>query len=210
MTNLRQVLQLRMKRDGKECRCIRCREVKGRSLMDVNGGAPPTLMTRTYASSGGTEHFLSYESVDEKVVFGFARLRLSPDAGKCGSATFPALLNTALVRELHVYGQVVKVRRRRGKSDPGAEEKKESQHVGYGGRLMAKAEEIAEAHGFTRVAVIAGIGTRECVVDSPLPSSPRRCLPVLPLRSPVLTLALSLAPRALSPTQVLPQARLRS
>ena len=162
--------------------------------MEVNGGAAPTLVTRTYASSGGTEHFFSFESKDEKVVFGFARLRLSPDAGKCGDVIFPALLNTALVRELHVYGQVVKVRRRRGTK----EGKKESQHVGYGGRLMAKAEAVAEANGYARIAVIAGIGTRQCVRYSPHSSpvhSTRRCLL---FATPAGAVSHLLAPRALA------------
>ena len=36
-----------------------------------------------------------------------------------------------------------------------------SQHVGYGSQLMAKAELIALEKGYRRIAVIAGIGTRE-------------------------------------------------
>ena len=36
-----------------------------------------------------------------------------------------------------------------------------SQHVGYGSQLMAKAELIALQKGYRRIAVIAGIGTRE-------------------------------------------------
>ena len=59
-----------------------------------------------YTASGGMEYFLSFETSDEKVVFGFARLRLSEESGICGEHTFPELRNTALVRELHVYGQV--------------------------------------------------------------------------------------------------------
>lgn len=164
VTNLRQVLQRRMKTRNLECRCIRCREVKGRSLIDLNGGQPPTLLTRTYTASGGMEYFLSFETSDEKVVFGFARLRLSEESGICGEHTFPELRNTALVRELHVYGQVVAVNRqaalkKKKKKKEGG--KMASQHVGYGSQLMAKAELIALEKGYRRIAVIAGIGTRE-------------------------------------------------
>lgn len=66
---------------------------------------------------------------------------------------FPELVNTALIRELHVYGQMRAVgesKKKRG----------ESQHVGFGTRLMNRAEEISKEHGFCRAAVIAGIGTR--------------------------------------------------
>jgi len=58
------------------------------------------------------------------------------------------------VRELHVYGQLVATddkRKARGK---------DSQHRGFGRRLMGEAERLAAWRGYDSVAVIAGIGTR--------------------------------------------------
>ena len=59
---------------------------------------------------------------------------------------------TSMVRELHVYGSVVPIHSR----DP-----KKFQHQGYGTLLMEEAERIAtEEHRSTKMAVIAGVGTR--------------------------------------------------
>ncbi|KAK2962129.1 putative Elongator complex protein 3 [Blattamonas nauphoetae] len=58
----------------------------------------------------------------------------------------------SIVRELHVYGQVVSIH---------ARDTRKFQHQGYGALLMAEAERIArEEHKSDRLAVIAGVGTR--------------------------------------------------
>jgi len=154
------VLQDRMVQRGRVCRCIRCREI---GLME-----PPAhseLVTRSYSASGGTEFFISVETPDHTTLLGFARLRISPatNPAHAGHATdagadvghltpFPELAGAALLRELHVYGQLV----------PTAGEKApHAQHVGLGKRLMAEAERVAAAHGAHTVAVISGVGARE-------------------------------------------------
>ena len=65
---------------------------------------------------------------------------------------YPAITPTsALIRELHVYGQTVSI----GKS-----EEDKTQHKGIGKILMAKAEEIARESGRDKMIVISGIGVR--------------------------------------------------
>jgi elongator complex protein 3 len=60
----------------------------------------------------------------------------------------------AIVRELHVYGQMLSV----GK----ASDKESSQHKGYGIRLMEEAEKITkEEFGVHKLSVISAVGTRE-------------------------------------------------
>ena len=146
--NMRQTLATHMAARGMTCPCIRCREV-GASA--ASKAALATLTERVYAASEGEEHFLSFETPDGATIFGFVRLRLSPTPG---TATFPALHRAALIRELHVYGQLVPVL-------PGATaERGAAQHVGYGRALMLRAEQIAAQHGFRDMAVIAGVGTR--------------------------------------------------
>ncbi|OQR85050.1 elongator complex protein [Achlya hypogyna] len=142
--NLRQVILKRMEQAGRMCRCIRCREVGG----DARAALKAQLMTRTYEANDGTEFFLSFETPDEATICGFCRLRLSPSAG---GGVFPELEGCALVRELHVYGQLVAVH---------DADKSKPQHGGFGTQLMQKAEEIAVAHGYTKMAVIAGVGVR--------------------------------------------------
>jgi len=61
-------------------------------------------------------------------------------------------MNTAIIRELHVYGQALKI---------GQYEKGLSQHSGFGKKLMKKAEEIAKNQGVSKIKVISGVGVRE-------------------------------------------------
>ena len=51
-----------------------------------------------------------------------------------------------------MYGQALPV----GGEQPGA-----AQHIGLGTALLEKAEEVARAAGFKRMAVIAAVGTRK-------------------------------------------------
>ena len=39
------------------------------------------LIVRKYKASGGDEYFISFESKDEKYIYGFCRLRLSKELG---------------------------------------------------------------------------------------------------------------------------------
>jgi len=81
-------------------------------------------------------------------LYGFLRLRLDMNPG---GGYIPELEGCALVREVHVYGTSMGV----GSESDG------SQHKGYGKLLMATAERVAKAAGWNKVAVIAGVGTRE-------------------------------------------------
>lgn len=139
VTNLRQKLQ----QQGVSCQCIRCREARGKkvTLDEVE------IVDRTYASSGGTEHFISFESPDRETLYSFVRLYL-PSSDK-DAQIFPE--KTAFVRELHTYGELM----------PVGTKKKAVQHIGFGKRLMRRAEEVAQKAGYKKLAVISGIGVRE-------------------------------------------------
>ncbi len=130
ITNLRQI----MKDKGVKCNCIRCREAKEQVIeLDYK------IRTIKYPSSGGTEYFISAESRDGKVLYGFCRLRIDSN-----SPVAPAI-----VRELHVYGILVSV---------GGDKK--VQHSGLGKLLMKEAEDIAVQGGTAKMAVISGVGVR--------------------------------------------------
>ena len=146
-TNLRQLIERRLHMRGKKCRCTRHREVKD------NASALKTLpeaelVRRDYVGQNALEIFLSFESCDREVLFGFLRLRLSCHPQ---GVAFPELKNAAMIRELHVYGRIVR-------SDQKSSEK--VQHIGFGKRLLAKAEEISAEMGFQKIAVISGVGVR--------------------------------------------------
>eukprot|EP01063_Lacrimia_lanifica_P015557 TRINITY_DN2226_c2_g1_i1.p1 TRINITY_DN2226_c2_g1~~TRINITY_DN2226_c2_g1_i1.p1 ORF type:complete len:690 (+),score=262.57 TRINITY_DN2226_c2_g1_i1:54-2123(+) len=174
-TNLREEILQRMGRAGTRCRCIRCREIGdiggwqvgaekhggGRRAGNRDGNIAErtkklsrqaTLKVRHYKGNRGDEYFISYEAPGE-ILCGFCRLRCSPRE-YFPEGLFPELGNAALVRELHVYGQLIAT------GDKEKEKDSDSQHVGFGTMMMAEAEHIARQHGHASVAVIAGIGTR--------------------------------------------------
>lgn len=145
--NLRQVINKRMIAKGTPCRCIRCREVRS----DVQAISKAVLTIRQYYASNGLEYFISYETPCRSTICGFVRLRISKNAGANG--LFPELANAGLIRELHVYGQMIPTISKEKRVS-------QSQHVGFGRLLMAKAQEITLSHGMSKVAVISGVGVR--------------------------------------------------
>jgi len=129
ITNLRQI----MKDRGAKCNCIRCREVKDGLIID------PKINIIVYPASNGIEYFVSADSQDGKVLYGFCRLRLDNNSK----------IAPAIIRELHVYGQLVSI----GNT-------KKVQHSGLGKKLLAKAERIAKGNELKKIAVISGVGVR--------------------------------------------------
>lgn len=163
--NLRQMLNDEIEREGKTSMDIRYREC-GRHPQYKPKDA--IFVSREYQANDSTEYFLSYESKDEKCIFGFIRLRLprkefvdsqsdnATDSDSSASTIrreFEVLTETTgLIRELHVYGNVVPV---------GHKKKNDSQHKGFGRRLLAHAEQYAKRNGCTNIVVISGIGVTE-------------------------------------------------
>ncbi len=130
------------------CKCIRCREIGFVSERKVG---VPILKRRDYEASNSKEIFLSFETADEKSLFALLRLRIPKkfEVGKFSSV----LKNSALIREVHSYGAEIKV---------GESTKDETQHRGLGKKLLETAEKIArDEFGMKKMAIIAGIGTRE-------------------------------------------------
>jgi len=175
-TNLRQIIQDKMKLNNKKCRCIRCNEVK-----DKISNRRPRLTRLDYPSSNGTEIFLSYNTCNcrlcwryilyqivyflfkflfaislswygcgkEETIYGFLRLRISDNSGKY----FPELTRKGLIRELHVYGQVITTYDRDSTGQ-------RSQHKGIGKSLLKEAERLSLHNRMDGMAVISGIGVR--------------------------------------------------
>lgn len=139
-TNLRQYVNQLAKQRHLKCRCIRCREARSFTLDII-----PQLVVREYLASNGREFFISMEAEDS--LFGFVRLRIPPR-----SLHQVITLQSALIRELHVYGSAVAI---------GTREERRVQHKGIGKQLMAKAEEIAKLQEKTKMVVISGVGVRE-------------------------------------------------
>lgn len=121
----------------------------------MNDETPETveLDVHTYEVAGGTEHFISFEDFEKDLLIGFCRLRFPNDPVR------RELESAAVVRELHVYGSQVGVGEQPAMDDGG--EVTPHQHQGYGQRLLSEAERLASEAGYSKLAVLSGIGVRE-------------------------------------------------
>lgn len=148
-SNVRQISADILAEAGKQCRCIRCREI-GHKLLKGNKPDPEavTMSVKKYDVCGGTEHFLSFDDKSIDALIGFLRLRF-PDRPHR-----PELHGSALVRELHVYGKMV----------PIGEKGEAWQHKGYGLELLRNAEAMAKGAGYDKISVISGVGARKYYV----------------------------------------------
>ncbi len=146
-SNVRQLAQNHLEQHGGRCRCIRCREV-GHNIL--KGREPEEehieLTVESYDCCGGKEHFIAFEDTVQDILIGFLRLRFP------GMPHREELKGAALGRELHVYGSMVPVGDKAGKCD--------WQHKGYGRELVACAEEISHDAGYSKLAILSGIGVK--------------------------------------------------
>jgi elongator complex protein 3 len=152
MSNLRQLVQQKLKEQGLRCRCIRCREVGHRLMADGVKPDPEKveILTTRYEASEGEEIFISAEDTENDVLIGYLRLRIPSER-----AHRPEIRGEpcSIIRELHVYGPVVPV----GKRLP-----KAWQHKGYGAILLSESERITrEEYGFRKILVISALGTKQ-------------------------------------------------
>ncbi|MEA3343528.1 MAG: tRNA uridine(34) 5-carboxymethylaminomethyl modification radical SAM/GNAT enzyme Elp3 [archaeon] len=146
--NLREMAEEFMDDAGMECRCIRCHEAG--HLCYKKGITPQKieLNIEKYTASGGTEYFITLEDKKQKNIVGFLRLRMPSRNPKRKEID----KNTALIRELKVFGTALELKKRNSDS---------FQHKGIGKRLMEEGELLAKKDGATKILVISAIGTRE-------------------------------------------------
>ncbi|MBI2630243.1 tRNA uridine(34) 5-carboxymethylaminomethyl modification radical SAM/GNAT enzyme Elp3 [Candidatus Pacearchaeota archaeon] len=148
--DLRKDVEERLKKDGNKINEIRFREI-GFNLRDAGKNEKINLeikiKKKEYFSSDGKELFLQAVNRNN-ILFGLLRLRFSTEQ------EIPELKNSALIREIHVYGKTTAIG-----------ERGEIQHTGIGKRLMKEAERIVKKEagkwGVNKIAVISGVGVRE-------------------------------------------------
>jgi len=159
ITNLRQNIQQEMNQQKLTCNCIRCREA-GRAHINIKTSKhlnkldnTVKLITRKYKVQNGTEYFLSFESKDKKILYAFCRLFLPTISPPFQEGVVPlngnGVVNIAIIRELHTYGQLTPV------GQTGS-----VQHHGLGKQLLAQAETITKQKKYAKLSVISGIGVR--------------------------------------------------
>lgn len=133
-SDIRELVHERMREEGKECRCIRCREAGFKKAYPYGR---IELNQIEYKAAGVREFFLSYEDVENDIIFGYLRLRLTEEP---------------IIRELKVVGESLPI----GKKSNTA-----YQHKGYGRKLVEEAERTAQEEGCDTIRVICGPGVRE-------------------------------------------------
>lgn len=131
ITNLRQI----MKDKGVLCKCIRCREAKDKIINNKS----IKLNILKYKASDADEYFISFDDLNNGALYAFCRLRID----------FNSPIAEAIIRELHVYGQLVPKGSISG-----------VQHSGLGKKLVFEAEKIAKENNVNKIAIISGVGVR--------------------------------------------------
>jgi elongator complex protein 3 len=186
--NLRQLVTEELNKQGLKCKCIRCREIGLSNSNKEYTQEEIKLFRIDYFSSEGKEIFLSYETKDNKIIFGFLRLRLmskpqrkeisedqytdnnndNKNNKNNGNSTDERKWISAIIRELHVYGPLVKIGYgldKNLKENNDDHIKKNGfiyQHKGLGQSLLREAERICrDEYNLKKLSVISAIGTRE-------------------------------------------------
>ena len=129
------------------CLDTRSREVRNRTEKKKSDFL--NLVLRWYKSSAGQECFISFE--DELwYLYGFTRLLLPND----DSVAWIEWLEkwTAIIRELHVYGELQKIWEKSGKW---------TQHTWLWKRLLSFAEKLSKTFGYNQFSVISWVWVRE-------------------------------------------------
>ncbi|MCE7987688.1 MAG: tRNA uridine(34) 5-carboxymethylaminomethyl modification radical SAM/GNAT enzyme Elp3 [Caldilinea sp. CFX5] len=151
LSNLRQVVHEELARRGQQCGCIRCHEIKRRTVT----ADELELRTYTYDTDLTREHFLHFVTHERSrqpgLIAAFLRLSLPLAPGVGSRAFLDEIAESAMIREVHVYGPALAI---------GGESEGQAQHVGLGTRLLDEARRLSRAAGFQRISVIAATGTR--------------------------------------------------
>ncbi len=144
-TNLRQLVDERLRKSGAVVREIRYREI-------ATGKVDMTrleLVDDEYETDGTREHFLQWCDPEGRIA-GFLRLSLPHRRAIEQLPGAPVRANEAMIREVHVYGMATEI----------DEEGHSAQHHGLGRRLIERACDIARSAGYDRMNVISAVGTR--------------------------------------------------
>jgi len=143
VSNLRQIVQEEMKKEGLKCKCIRCREIREKYTPKEK----LYIFREDYDASQGKEIFLSFENKNRTKLFSFLRLRVVPQ-----KHFLPVLQGATIIREVQTFGQLV----------PIGKKKMAPQHRGLGKKLIKEAEKITKKEfGLRKIAVISGVGVRD-------------------------------------------------
>jgi elongator complex protein 3 len=145
-TNFREVVENYLKANEIKIQDIRAREIKSKAYDSAKLMLRETVYMAKNSYGSTRELFLEFITPDDKIC-GFLRLSLPENRNNF----IPELVDSAIIREVHVYGTAQIF---------GDKSKSSAQHIGLGTRLINRAKEIAKEAGFHTLSVISAIGTR--------------------------------------------------
>lgn len=144
LANLRQITDQKMQERGITRKDISAREIREKG----NNPTDAVLDVIEYEASGGTEYFLQWIDPVDRTVFSLLRLRVTENG-----LVWDQPQKIAIIRELHTFGDQLRV----GEKSDGT-----GQHMGFGRKLVERAEEIVRTKhpDITKIAIISGVGVR--------------------------------------------------
>jgi len=154
-SNLRQMVEAEMKKHGKACRCIRCREIGHKSLKEKIEIDEDNLGFDIYHydASNGEEIFISIADQQSDGIIGYLRLRDVAQPHRRELLRTPCII----IRELKVVGRELPL---------GKKGKKGWQHKGFGKELIREAERIClEEFDKKQLFVLSGVGVKEYYIS---------------------------------------------
>ena len=147
-SNMGQLITDRLAQDDLIPNEIRTREVKGKRV-DLSR---ITFHLHKYYDPAGEEYFIGMYAPEHETeiecLLGLMRVRFNSETSPCEDVG-----NSAIIRELHVYGGWVPV------NTKVEDTQQYSQHRGFGKYLLKVAEYMAYRRGFKKIVVISAPGT---------------------------------------------------
>lgn len=144
-TNFRQIVEQFLQKNHQQLVEIRSREIRHQQFNIDEVYLDQSL----YSTKVSQEIFLQFVVGKNKQILAFLRLSLP---NKNQPAPIDQLNNTAMIREVHVYGSAVQL---------GKKAKDKAQHSGFGTKLILEAKKLAKQAGYKQLAVISAIGTKQ-------------------------------------------------
>jgi len=150
-SNLRQYIDSELKRHGKECRCIRCREIGHKKVIgsiEIDEDSID-MNCEYYPASDSEEIFISLVQKDVDALVGYLRLRDIYSSHRYELDKKPCMV----IRELKVLGRELSI---------GERTKAGLQHRGFGKELVDEAQRICvEDFDKKHLFVLSGVGVKE-------------------------------------------------
>lgn len=150
LANLRQIVEDKMKLYD-----IKPKDISAREIRIKNNNPKSAIIDITqYEASGWVEYYLQFIDPIDRTLFSHLRLRIPSQIFSQELHFIPELQDSAIIREVHTYWDQLKI----WEKAPWT-----GQHLGFGKRLMEKAEEIIKTKypQIKKIAVIAWVWVRK-------------------------------------------------